>query len=93
MPARVFLIGLAAALLIAASASAEDPAKPPASPSRDEVMEYVPRTMRHEPEPGHFRWGIPESPFPLMEAERKLVGFHLEFQFGGGDQPRRGLLR
>ena len=93
MPARVFGIGLAAVLLAAASASAEQPATPPAEPRQDVVTQYVPRATWRESEPGHFRWGIPESPFPLMEAERKLVGFHIEFSFGGGDEPRRGLVR
>jgi hypothetical protein len=93
MPARVFLIGLAAALLVAASAPAEEPDVSPAAPRPEALTGRAPRAAWREPAPGHFRWGIPESPFPLMEAERKLVGFHIEFEFGGGSEARRSLVR
>lgn len=93
MPVRVFLIGLAAALLVAASASAEEADAAPVAPRQETLTGRAPRAVWREPAPGHFRWGIPESPFPLMEAERKLVGFHLEFEFGGGGEAGRGLVR
>jgi hypothetical protein len=89
MLARACLLAWAISLPLSAGAASLDPAG--SAPPRL----TGPREPAQDLELPRFRWGLPESPFPLMEAERKLFGFHFEFEFGGGDTPprRQPLLR
>jgi hypothetical protein len=82
MSLRALALGLVVPLLAASGAAAGD------VPSPDELRPEK-RPAEREPLLPRFRWGIPDSPFPLMEAERKLFGFHLEFKFGSGEARRR----
>jgi hypothetical protein len=94
MSVRAFLVGLAASLLVAASALAAEEAGNPAVPANHGASRIAAaRGGQDEPAPARWRWGIPEWPFPVMEAERKLVGFHFEFEFGGGSPARRSRVR
>jgi hypothetical protein len=79
---RTLVFGLLAPLLVAARAAAGEAPAP-------EVVRPMQRLAEREPVQPLFRWGVPDSPFPLMEAERKLLGFHLEFKFGGSEVRRR----
>jgi hypothetical protein len=73
----------AVALCLATSSAAAEREFPPQSrseaPARDEET-AAPRRRIPMPE---LRWGVPVSPFPALEAERHLFGFHLHFDFGG----------
>jgi hypothetical protein len=92
MSARALLVGLAAALLATASASADSGFGAPEMHAASMAAHTTPRPVvryREEPASPRFRWGIPEAQFPVMEAERKLFGFHFEFVFGGKDTPPR----
>jgi hypothetical protein len=71
----------AAALCLATSSAAAERESPLPSEAqaRDEET-AAPRRRIPLPE---LRWGVPVSPFPALEAERHLFGFHLHFDFGG----------
>jgi hypothetical protein len=87
MFARALLLAAGAAILLSARAAGAGPEAP-----RERDESAAPQPVRRV-DPGAdrpFRWGIPESPFPLLEEERKLFGFHFHFEFGRGEPPRRG---
>jgi hypothetical protein len=84
---RALLLVAGAALLLSARAAGAESEVP-----RERDPGAAPQPVRHF-DPGAdrpFRWGIPESPFPMLEEERKLFGFHFHFEFGRGEPPRRG---
>jgi hypothetical protein len=87
MFARACLLAVGASWVLAASAAAEAPASPEEAAVTREATRQPGRPDLVQ---RRFHWGIPESPFPALEAERKLIGFHLRFEFGHSDAPRRG---
>jgi len=89
MHLRALLVGLAAGLLFAARAPADQARAASAAPRREAAREAE-HWSEPRPPQARFRWGIPETPFRPMEEERKLFGFHFEFEWGGVDSPARG---
>lgn len=89
MFARACLLAVGTALLLPAGAAGEEAE---ARPAQDATAsrEAAPQHGDSEAARPLLHWGIPESPFPVLEEERKLFGFHFRFEFGRSEAPRRG---
>ena len=91
MRTRSCILAAGTSLLLAVSAAAAEPDTPDSAGPEAPLRDPVSRFGRAEPVHPRFHWGIPVSPFPELEAERKIFGFHLEFEFGHSQtRPRQG---